>query len=189
MADPFGLSFSPGGQNGPNGQPTNGQRPTPIQQAIQTLSLKIPRVAGASAFTAQPLLNSPGGMGLGGNPNSAAMLEQLRRMLFGGGPDMNGTGVTGMQTSQPSGGPDLAAIMSQLFGPQSGSGAPMGQSGSGAPLPGGSNIPPPNIFPGDVGTSPELPRDNSPLPAPQTPNPMPNFGSNPSYDRNDTQMI
>lgn len=94
MADPFGISFSPSDQNGPNGQ-VNGQRPNPVQQAIQTLSLRIPRVAGASAFTAQPLLNSPGGGALGGDPNSASILEQLRRMLFGtpaGAPSAGGAG-------------------------------------------------------------------------------------------------
>lgn len=106
MADQFGMSFSPS-QPGP-GQAQNGQRPSPIQQAIQTLSLRIPQRAGASAFTPQTLLDSPGGGGLGGDANSAAILEAIKRMLFGGG--------------------------SQHFnerGPQ------MGGGGQGAPAPGG----------------------------------------------------
>lgn len=182
MADPFGLSFSPGAQNGPNGQPLNGSKPSPIQQAIQTLSLKIPRSPGASAFTATPLLTSPGGSGFG-NPNSVAALEQLRRMLFGGA-DQNGTGVTG---SQPVGGPDLAQIFSQIFGqsqrqdysPQSGSGAPMGgESGSGAPLPEpSSGVPLPRF---DAG------KDRKDLQL--TPGPL-DTGTEPMQDRNDTQYI
>jgi len=197
MADsPFGLSFSPGAPTGPNGQPANGQRPSPIQQAIQTLSLRIPRVAGASAFTAQPLLDSPGGLGLGGNPNSAAMLEQLRRMLFGGA-DQNGAGVTGFNPAPsdngPSNGPDLAAIFSQIFGQpaglprdnspltDSGSGAPLGESGSGAPLPAQSpSFPLPNFVPGKDRKEPEPWAAAQQGPAPMAPEP--DYG-------NDTKMI
>ena len=80
--DPLGLSFMPGEQG--NADP-NGQKPTPIQQAIQTLSLRIPRTVGAGSAVPGQLLSSPGGSALGGNPNAAALLEQIRRMLFGGG--------------------------------------------------------------------------------------------------------
>lgn len=100
MADQFGMSFSPA-QSGP-GQPQNGQRPSPVQQAIQTLSLRIPKNAGASAFTPQTLLDSPGGAGLGGDANSAAILEAIKRMLFGG--QMGGSRVgTGPQLPRDAG--------------------------------------------------------------------------------------
>lgn len=126
MADPFGISFAP---TSDGAQPNGGARPSPIQQAIQTLSFKIPRVAGASAFTAQPLLTAQGGDALGGNPNSAALLEQIRRMLFGqqggqqqgGGADQGGTNFSQMfgmpdttLTGGPSGGNLGAASASAL---------------------------------------------------------------------------
>ena len=81
--DSLGLSFMPGGQQDASGSP-NGQRPTPVQSAIQTLSLRIPKTVGAASGAPEALLTSPGGSALG-NPNSAALLEQLRRWLFGGG--------------------------------------------------------------------------------------------------------
>lgn len=81
MPDPLGISFMPGAQ----GDQGNNPQQTPVQQAIQTLSLRIPRVVGAGSLAPGQLLNAPGGAGLGGNPNSAALLEQIRRMLFGGG--------------------------------------------------------------------------------------------------------
>lgn len=168
MADPFGLSFSPAAQNGPNGQPVNGQRPSPIQSAIQTLSLRIPSVPGASAFTAAPLLTSPGGAALGGNPNSAAVLEQLRRMLFGGGPAPTAIGTPAPGAPQaPMGGgaPDLATIFSQIFGPSApadsnGPSAPQDQDGPAAP-----QTPPlsPRFDPGKD-NRPAPGRDNTPLP-------------------------
>lgn len=79
MPDSFGLSFSPG-QDTPNGQ-----KPTPVQQAIQTLSLRIPSRAGASAFTPQGLLPSPTESAgtVGGAPD--LLLEAIKRLLFGGG--------------------------------------------------------------------------------------------------------
>lgn len=86
QGDPFGVSFSPAGNQGAGGQPQGGQRPTPIQQAIQTLSLRIPRNAGAGAFTSQTLLDSPGGGAVGGAPNDALLLEQIKRLLFGNQP-------------------------------------------------------------------------------------------------------
>lgn len=104
MADPIGVSFSPAG-GGP-GQQQNGQRPTPVQQAIQTLSLRIPQHAGAGAFTPQPLLDSPGGSGFG-NPDAANVLEMIKRLLFGNRPGQNGTGPSmprdGGEGGQPGG--------------------------------------------------------------------------------------
>ena len=70
MADPLGVSFSP---TGPGGQ---AQRPNPVQQAIQTLSLRIPPHAGASAFTPQSLLSPMGG---NGGPSDAILEVALKR--------------------------------------------------------------------------------------------------------------
>lgn len=163
MADPFGLSFSPGA-GGANGQPQAGQKPSPVQTAIQTLSLRIPRVAGASAFTPQSLLTSPGGSALGGDPNSAALLEHLRRLLFGGpsAPSMAGPD-QGPSQGQPSN--PLQSLAAMFGGAQ---GQPAGPSGRGAPPPPGP--PPPNVIPGS-----ELPRDTEippPPPPPTPPTPM-----------------
>jgi hypothetical protein len=80
VPDPLGVSFMPG----QGGQQQNAQKPTPLQTAIQTLSLKIPRVVGAGSGAPQALLQGAGGGGLG-NPNAASVLEAIRRMLFGGG--------------------------------------------------------------------------------------------------------
>jgi hypothetical protein len=88
VADSLGLSFLPGGDGtqDPNGQSANIRRPSPVQTAIQTLALRLPRTVGASAGAPQALLQGAGGAGLG-NPNAALMLEQLRRRLF---PDNSG---------------------------------------------------------------------------------------------------
>jgi hypothetical protein len=89
MADTFGLSFTPGQpQNGQQSGQQGGQprgNVSPVQQAIQTLSLRIPRVVGAGGLAPQALLTAQGGSALG-NPNSASVLEEIRRRLFGPAP-------------------------------------------------------------------------------------------------------
>ncbi len=82
QGDGFGVSFSPGQQGG-QGQAQGAGRPSPVQQAIQTLSLKLPRVAGAGSVAPDALLNSAGGGQLGGPTDAASMLEAIKRMLFG----------------------------------------------------------------------------------------------------------
>jgi hypothetical protein len=168
MADPFGLSFSPADQSGPNGQPTNGQRPSPVQQAIQTLSLRIPRVVGASGLAPTPLLNSQGGSALGGDPNSAALLEQLKRLLFG---SPASSPMSSPFPQAPQG--DLGQTLSGMFGspggpvsqpPDSGSGEPLPGSGTGSPLPTG--IPNPKVLPGGDGVGGP---DTSPMTQPLGP--------------------
>jgi hypothetical protein len=59
VADPLGISFMPGAQDA-NGNAT-GQPPSPVQAAIQTLALRIPRTVGAASGAPQALLTSPGG--------------------------------------------------------------------------------------------------------------------------------
>ena len=72
----LGVTFAPLSDNN---NPTAAGQPqaSPIQQAIKILSLRIPRVIGASGLASGPLLNSPGG-GILGN----SMLRVLQ-MLFG----------------------------------------------------------------------------------------------------------
>jgi hypothetical protein len=76
----FGLQFSPASsmsrqQNGAgNGDPNQG-----VQEAIRTLSLRVPRVSGAQGFS--PLINAPGSEGLA-RPGGMT-LEQLLLQIFG----------------------------------------------------------------------------------------------------------
>lgn len=143
MADPFGVSFSPANQQSGNTQQQQG-RPTPVQQAIQTLSLRIPRVAGAGSLAPQALLNSPGGANVGGPVDAASMLEQIKRMLFGN-----------QQPGQIGTGPDLPR--------DNGGSAPMPPSpmdpgGRGMPVPGpGGFTPPWQPPPQQPGAPPEAP--------------------------------
>lgn len=63
MADSFGLSFMPGAQD--NGT-VNARVPpprNPVQEAVQMLSLRPPKVYGARAIAPAPLLTGSGGMG------------------------------------------------------------------------------------------------------------------------------
>lgn len=161
-SDPFGVSFVPTGAGGSKPQNAPGQRPTPVQQAIQTLSLRIPKTAGASAFAPQALLNSAGSGALGGNPNDASVLEQIRRMLFGGrlgtqpmpmAPDPGTMTPYGTPPTPDSGWPAAPAPTpfqpAPAFRPQ--------------PSPMAPYAPPytPNITPGGTG-----PRDPDPTPGP-----------------------
>lgn len=146
--DPLGISFAPD-----SGSQQNSQKPTPVQQAIQTLSLRIPRVVGAGSLAPQGLLTAPGGGGLSGNPNAAAFLEELRRRLFGGGGQF------------PTASPPITAPS----GPKTvdpGSSQP--QPGSGQPA---MPFPAPTVTPGDDGPKvvdepPAAPTAAPPLPQP-----------------------
>jgi hypothetical protein len=80
-----------------------GPSPAPIQEAIRVLSLQMPRVAGASAPTAQSMMaGAPGagGGGLGG-PTSNPIIEQLLRALFGGQGQMGGGQMPGLPGAPP----------------------------------------------------------------------------------------
>jgi hypothetical protein len=133
QGDPFGVSFNPtGGPSGPGGQ--QGQKPSPVQQAIQTLSLKIPKSNGPGAIAPDALLNSPGGGAIGGNSNDAMILEQIRKMLFGTKPGQIGTGPqmpqSGDQGMAPGGGGFMPPPM-----PGGGGFQPSAQMGAPAPPP------------------------------------------------------
>jgi len=76
MADNFGLTFAPTDQNttqNPNGPPSGGRPSQAIQDAIQILSLRIPRVVGAGSIT------SPSLLGPSGAPDP--ILDMLRRLF------------------------------------------------------------------------------------------------------------
>lgn len=109
--DPMGISFSPSGDPS---QQQNGQKPTPVQQAIQTLSLRIPRTVGAASGAPQQLLQGQGGAGLGGNPNAAMTLEALIRRLFGGGAGLPMPG--GPPGGDPGGDPGGGGVPSPIVG-------------------------------------------------------------------------
>src|SRR6185503_7874749 len=128
----------------------NGQKPTPIQQAIQTLSLRIPRTVGAGSPIPGQLLNAPGGSALGGNPNAAALLEQIRRMLFGGG---------GANFGHP-GGPV----------PTGGGVPPGGMPGAPRVTPGSGDVPMPPAPPSPIGeTGHSKEREPDPIAPPTAP--------------------
>lgn len=116
MADDFGLSFSPTTTTDP--RKAQADPNAPVQEAVRTLSLRLPRVVGARGAAPQPLLNGPGSAGLGplaapgagmagpGGPSFG--IEQLLMTLFGAGaapapnvtPGIGGAGFAG-QPSTP----------------------------------------------------------------------------------------
>lgn len=163
MADPFGVSFSPAGPSR-QGQAQSGQKPSPVQQAIQTLSLRIPRVVGAGSVAPQALLSSPGGAAVGGDPNAASLLEAIKRLLFGGGGTAPGTVGTGAPLPRDGGQPSPQGTPSWLPPPgptQPTPGGPTNSPPPGSMVPTGpSQAPPltPSVIPGDNGLrSPEQP--------------------------------
>lgn len=152
--DPFGVSFMPG----TSGDPQQGQKPSPVQQAIQTLSFSIPKNAGASAFTPQSLLTSQGSGQLGGAmPDAANTLEMIKRLLFGnqppGAPQLPGQG---------GGGPNLTPAFRPIEPGGPTGGGPTGGGPSAPPMPPGgaprpSAGPVPSVYPGGGGTQPGAP--------------------------------
>lgn len=80
MADDFGLTFSPASAMNKDRAQANADPNGPVQEAIRTLSLRIPRVTGGKGIAPAPLLNSMGAQGL---PTNGMGLEQILAMLFG----------------------------------------------------------------------------------------------------------
>lgn len=84
MANLPGVQFAPLTQNLQAAAKPGGL--SPIQQAIQTLSLRIPRFAGPG-ISPPALLQGPGSgglpPGLGGGPNGPLDLEEILRRIFG----------------------------------------------------------------------------------------------------------
>jgi len=117
MTGDFGLQFSPVSsmnrqQHGAgNGDPNQG-----VQEAIRTLSLRVPRVSGAQGFS--PLINAPGSEGV--TRPGGMTLEQLLMQIFGnqrpGQPSSMGQSPSMGSSFQPSFTPGL--------GDSAGNGAP-----------------------------------------------------------------
>lgn len=152
MAEVPGVSFSPLGDPSKDaGGPTANQ---PVQEAIRTLSLRIPQIRGAAPSVApNALMNAPGAAGFAPAQGGANLggLEQILRKLFG----MPATGAF----APPMGGPPSMA--------PSGGGASFGPSMS------GGAAPMPSITPGYGENTPTpQPVDPSllaPAPAPPAP--------------------
>lgn len=162
----MGVSFVPNGQ----GDPMNRQQPgqasgaPPLQQAIQMLSLRLPRVVGANALAPGQLLNAPGGMGGSGNP----LLEALLRLAGMGGSFQGGQGGPGGSGMLPSAsGPTLPRfgagdeqrrLAPSVQPPQPSPSQPW-QGGPSGQMPG----PGQPTFPGAPGGSPFMDRSRGPF--------------------------
>lgn len=175
MADTFGLSFAPLDNPQNPQQPQNGGgygsgAVSPVQQAIQILSLRQPRVYGAGAPAAPQLLNAAGG---GGVPDMQALLKALMLHLQGqmGMPDPNAgggspTGLSGPLGGGPSGN-TLSNPLANVFG----------MPNAGVNIAPTTTAPPPKI---DVRTDPE-PKPYYPDPPPMEEQTMP-APSKPFYE-------
>jgi len=150
---PLGLSFAPGQDEMTQRQNGAGPSTSPIQEAIRVLSLRMPRVLGASSPAPAALLSGPGSQGLGGHPGNP-IIEQLLRALLGG---------------QTSGGPMDGLPGGAMIAPPMMPGpGPMGGGMSGPPLiPGFKFGEQPGPFP------PGMPSGGTSSPMPPTPPPNP----------------
>lgn len=154
--DGYGVNFAPTGQAG--GDQT--KPPTePLQQAIQMLSLRLPKVVGAQGIAPGPLMNSPGG----------SPIMELLRMLFGQG--HQGMGQPGMPTGAPM--PNVhpgAGGGGQDFPAPSPGGFRSGPSGTDPYAPPGPKQPStprgPDFFPGPSSPMPQAPMPQAPMPSP-----------------------
>jgi hypothetical protein len=92
MLDELGLSFLPqGGQGGATGP--GGNR---LEDILQVLSFRLPRVLGARPIAPAQLLNAQGGGG--GDPLAGAVVQNVLKSILGGAP-----GGQGMDAGAPSG--------------------------------------------------------------------------------------
>jgi len=146
----IGISFSPGQsdqqqQQGTGGSPSGAP---PLQQALQLLSLRLPRVLGANALAPSALLNASGASGLAG-PRDVSLEQWLARLFGHGGFVSNGwAGSGGLASHSPTGTPfDIpppSAPLPRISAGQLDPGAPPGSGGGPRanvpliPIPGGS---------------------------------------------------
>jgi hypothetical protein len=120
MTGDFGLQVSPASsmnraQNGAGtGDPNQG-----VQEAIRTLSLRVPRVSGAQGFS--PLINAPGGQGVA-TPGGMS-LDQLLMQIFGNQRPQGSQGSMG-QAPASSMGQSFQPSFTPGLGSDTGSGAP-----------------------------------------------------------------
>lgn len=82
MAMDFGLSFNPGQQTGNAQDPQKAGSQTPIQDAIRTLSLRLPTFRGPG-IAPMPLLTAQGSAGVMGQGQMPGGLQQLLQQMFG----------------------------------------------------------------------------------------------------------
>lgn len=102
----LGQSFAPLG-NDPQQRPQGGIGGSPIQEAIRTLSLRVPRwTGGGTAPAPQALLQSPGMGGMPGmsgteNPIMQALMRMIQGGFGGGMPSMMSQGGPQMPGGMP----------------------------------------------------------------------------------------
>jgi hypothetical protein len=89
----FGLSFNPAQQSQDPMNPQQGGGQTPIQDAIRTLSLRIPTFRGPG-IAPQPLMQSQGSMGVMGAQGMPGGLQQILEQMFGGQQRQMGQGTS-----------------------------------------------------------------------------------------------
>ena len=152
----FGLQFSPAStMNRPQQQGASGGDPNQgVQDAIRTLSLRVPRVSGAQGFS--PLINAPGGQGV--TLPGGMSLDQLLMQLFGG-------------QRQP-GQPSMGGSMGQSFQPSFTPGITQGEPSPGAQGP---------FTPGGFDPTPAQPAPSAPSFTPSKA--MPDTSFNEGYQR------
>lgn len=151
MASPLGQSFAPIGA-----ADEDTKKPNPAQQAIQVLSMRMPRVRGARAIS--PLAGdarSAAASQVGGFSPESAVLQTLMRTLAPSAP----------MGAMPDAGNPMAAAMAALGGGMAAPAAPVITPGIADP-----NRPLPPIVPG------------SPAPEAASPREMPERPQPPAYD-------
>lgn len=158
-----GASFQPGLND--NGDEERRRRNAGVQEAIKVLSLRMPRVVGASAPAPSALLNAPGS---GGNPQIDSVVNQILQRVMGSGGQAPTNAAPSVPMSAPSATrPSPTTPLSSMMRPSSPAVAPHAppsapQQGFRPPTP-----PPPSFTfpapnPGDLDTPP--PRDTTPSP-------------------------
>lgn len=162
MADTFGITFSPTSAQQQDDELRQG---SPLQQAIQFLSLRMPRILGSRPIAPELLLHSQGGGG-GMQPNAVVqsiLAQILGRAGMGGMGAMGG----GAPNAAMMGGGARNAIMGAVQGF-----APSGQA------------PTPRVIPGIQGDPGAGGMPAPPTPPPSAPSawdhiPMPGAGPQP----------
>lgn len=157
----YGIDFQPGAQQDQNGLGGGTPGASPLESVVRLLSLRLPTVVGARGLAPQQLLGGGPGVGgaaLGGNPNSAQVLQWLQQLLAG-----NGTAAPSGGTFAPNGPPssgNRTQIPSPIFRPGGGGDGsgpivktPPTTPPTGTPI-GTPTVPPGSGQPGSVVTEP-----------------------------------
>lgn len=166
----YGLQFQPGvPQNGANG---NGQARGRVQEPVQILSTRLPKIFGAGAIAPPSLLPGGGGGGMGNPAARGNVVAQALAQLAGLPPGMMPSGAAGHIVS-PWEGPPSPQVPIMPGGPMLPPPPDSGRMGPG--FPGGGPIfqpppynPPPPVFtPGNQpGQPPPVISRPEPAPAP-----------------------